>query len=89
MTNLCTSTFSLENPSSIETYLSQDGYSAWKEIISKQIPKSEVITIIKNSGLKGKGGAGFSTGLKWSFINPSDQQKYLVCNSDESEPGTC
>ena len=89
MTNLCTSTFSLENPSSIETYLSQDGYSAWKEIISKQIPKSEVIKKIKDSGLKGKGGAGFSTGLKWSFINSSEQQKYLVCNSDESEPGTC
>ncbi len=84
MTNLCTSTFSLANPSSIETYLSQDGYSSWKQIISKEIPKSEVITIIKESGLKGKGGAGFSTGLKWSFINSSDQQKYLVCNSDES-----
>ena len=89
MTNLCTSTFSLKNPSSIETYLSQDGYSSWKKIISGEIPKSEVITIIKESGLRGKGGAGFSTGLKWSFINSSDQQKYLVCNSDESEPGTC
>ena len=89
MTNLCTSTFSLKNPSSIETYLSQDGYSSWKQIISGKIPKSEVITIIKESGLRGKGGAGFSTGLKWSFINSSDQQKYLVCNSDESEPGTC
>ena len=89
MTNLCTSTFSLKNPSSIETYLSQDGYSSWKKIISGEIPKSEVIKIIKESGLRGKGGAGFSTGLKWSFINSSDQQKYLVCNSDESEPGTC
>ena len=89
MTKLCTSTFSLKNPSSIETYLSQDGYSSWKQIISNQIPKSEVITIIKDSGLRGKGGAGFSTGLKWSFIKLSDQQKYLVWNSDESEPGTC
>nr|ADD93875.1 hypothetical protein [uncultured marine bacterium MedDCM-OCT-S08-C1340] len=56
MTNLCTSTFSLENPSSIETYLSQDGYSAWKEIISKQIPKSEVIKKIKIQDLKAKEG---------------------------------
>ena len=89
MTKLCTSTFSLKNPSSIETYIAQDGYSTWKKIISKQTPKSEIIKEIKESGLKGKGGAGFSTGLKWSFINSNEQQRYLVCNSDESEPGTC
>ena len=89
MTKLCTSTFSSENPSSIETYMAQDGYSTWKKIISKQTPKSEIIKEIKESGLKGKGGAGFSTGLKWSFINSNEQQRYLVCNSDESEPGTC
>jgi NADH-quinone oxidoreductase subunit F len=88
MTNLCTSTFSLKNPSSIETYLSQDGYSSWKQIISKQISKSEVIKIIKESGLKGKGGAGFSTGLKWSFINSSDQQKYLAHFHRSYKPGT-
>ena len=89
MTKLCTSTFSSENPSSIETYIAQDGYSTWKKIISKQTSKSEIIKEIKESGLKGKGGAGFSTGLKWSFINSNEQQRYLVCNSDESEPGTC
>ena len=89
MTKLCTSTFSSENPSSVETYIAQDGYSTWKKIISKQTPKSEIIKEIKESGLKGKGGAGFSTGLKWSFINSNEQQRYLVCNSDESEPGTC
>ena len=89
MIKVCTETFDQSQPSSIDTYLKLGGYSAWKKIINEQIPKSEIIKTIKESGLKGKGGAGFSTGLKWSFINSSNQQKYLVCNSDESEPGTC
>ena len=67
-----------------------DGYKSWENIIRNNIPRTTIISQIKNSGLRGKGGAGFLTGLKWSFIPPSsDQQKYLVCNSDESEPGTC
>jgi NADH-quinone oxidoreductase subunit F len=89
MTKLCTATFSLDNPSSIETYLAQDGYDSWKKIIRDKTPKSEIIRLVKESGLKGKGGAGFLTGLKWSFINSAEKQRYLVCNSDESEPGTC
>ena len=89
MTKLCTATFSLDNPSSIETYLAQDGYVSWKKIIRDKTPKSEIIRLVKESGLKGKGGAGFLTGLKWSFINSAEKQRYLVCNSDESEPGTC
>ncbi len=89
MTKLCTATFSLDNPSSIETYLAQDGYDSWKKIIRDRTPKSEIIQLVKKSGLKGKGGAGFLTGLKWSFINSAEKQRYLVCNSDESEPGTC
>ena len=89
MTKLCTATFSLDNPSSIETYLAQDGYESWKKIIRDKTPKSEIIRLVKESGLKGKGGAGFLTGLKWSFINSEEKQRYLVCNSDESEPGTC
>jgi NADH-quinone oxidoreductase subunit F len=89
MTKLCTETFSLDNPSSIETYLAQDGYLSWKKIIRDKTPKSEIIRLVKESGLKGKGGAGFLTGLKWSFINSAEKQRYLVCNSDESEPGTC
>ncbi|MCH1416004.1 MAG: NADH-quinone oxidoreductase subunit NuoF [Gammaproteobacteria bacterium] len=89
MTKLCTATFSLDNPSSIETYLAQDGYDSWKKIIRDKTPKSEIIQLVKESGLKGKGGAGFLTGLKWSFINSAEKQRYLVCNSDESEPGTC
>ena len=89
MIKLCTATFSLDNPSSIETYLAQDGYHSWKKIIRDKTPKSEIIRLVKESGLKGKGGAGFLTGLKWSFINSAEKQRYLVCNSDESEPGTC
>jgi len=89
MIKLCTATFSLDNPSSIETYLAQDGYRSWKKIIRDKTPKSEIIRLVKESGLKGKGGAGFLTGLKWSFINSDEKQRYLVCNSDESEPGTC
>jgi NADH-quinone oxidoreductase subunit F len=86
---LCTETFNQENPASLKTYLEQGGYQAWKKIIHNNIPRSDVITKIKNSGLRGKGGAGFLTGLKWSFIPLSKGDKYLVCNSDESEPGTC
>ena len=89
MIKVCTETFKYKNPSSIETYLKCGGYTAWKDILKHKTPKSEVISIIKESQLKGKGGAGFLTGLKWSFISPGVNQKYLVCNSDESEPGTC
>ena len=86
---LCTETFELKNPASIKTYVDRGGYKAWKNIINGGISKNDVIAKIKDSGLRGKGGAGFLTGLKWSFIPLSDSDKYLVCNSDESEPGTC
>ena len=86
---LCTETFDSPNSASLNTYINHGGYEAWKKILNNNIPKTEVITKIKNSGLRGKGGAGFLTGLKWSFIPLSDTDKYLVCNSDESEPGTC
>ena len=88
-TRLCTETFNDKNPASIETYIKHDGYSAWKNIINLKSSKSSIIEKIKNSGLRGKGGAGFLTGLKWSFIPLASGQKYLDCNSDESEPGTC
>ena len=89
MIRVCTETFNKKSPSNIETYIKLGGYSAWKKILNEKTSKSEIINIIKDSQLKGKGGAGFLTGLKWSFISPNDSQKYLVCNSDESEPGTC
>jgi NADH-quinone oxidoreductase subunit F len=86
---LCTETFNLNNPASMETYISLGGYEAWKKIVERKPSKLEIINKIKESGLRGKGGAGFLTGLKWSFIPQQAKQKYLVCNSDESEPGTC
>ena len=95
---ICTETFGSRNPSNIETYIKLGGYQAWKDILKNRTSKLNIISKIKNSGLRGKGGAGFLTGLKWSFIPPDSKiinsglpskQKYLVCNSDESEPGTC
>ena len=86
MIKVCTQTFDCKDPSSIETYIKLGGYSAWRDILNQQTPKSQIIETIKDSQLKGKGGAGFLTGLKWSFISPTESQKYLVCNSDESEP---
>ena len=56
----------------------------------EKISPSDIIDLVKASGLRGRGGAGFPAGVKWSFM-PKDPevQKYIVCNSDESEPGTC
>ena len=75
----------------LDKYLKQGGYSVWKNILADQTNKSTdwVIEEVKKSGLRGRGGAGFPTGLKWSFMPKNDDQKYIVCNSDESEPGTC
>ena len=87
---LCYSTLSSENPNSFETYISLGGYSTWKNIVTTSYDKKEIIETILKSGLRGRGGAGFPTGRKWSFINQdSEDIKYLVCNADESEPGTC
>ena len=79
------------NSWTMEEYIKQGGYSIWKEILADQSSKSRdwVIDQVKNSGLRGRGGAGFPTGLKWSFMPKTDCQSYIVCNSDESEPGTC
>ena len=79
------------NSWSIDEYIKQGGYSVWKQILADQTSKTSewVIDQIKDSGLRGRGGAGFPTGLKWSFMPKNEQQKYIICNSDESEPGTC
>lgn len=73
----------------IDTYVAHGGYRAWKKALTGMKPE-EVIDEVKKSGLRGRGGAGFPTGLKWGFI-PKDSPKprYLCCNADESEPGTC
>jgi NADH-quinone oxidoreductase subunit F len=74
----------------LESYLKVGGYSAWKKILAEKTAAEDIIENIKSSGLRGRGGAGFPTGMKWSFM-PRNMpgQKYIVCNSDESEPGTC
>jgi NADH-quinone oxidoreductase subunit F len=79
-----------DQPWSLENYLKVGGYQAWQKILNEKIPPEQVIDEVKKSGLRGRGGAGFPTGLKWSFMPRSAPgQKYIVCNSDESEPGTC
>ena len=82
-------TLRFDQPWTLENYLSIGGYEAWKRILKERIPPEQVIEEIKASGLRGRGGAGFPTGLKWSFMPKGDMPKYVVCNSDESEPGTC
>ncbi len=70
----------------INTYITNGGYTALKKAFSKK--PDDIIEEIKKSGLRGRGGAGFPTGLKWSFIPKIKTQKYVVCNADEGEPGT-
>ena len=79
---------------SIKDYEARGGYQALRRILGKDggegLTQDQVIATVKESGLRGRGGAGFPTGLKWSFMPRSfPGQKYLVCNSDEGEPGTC
>ncbi len=74
---------------SMDFYLSHNGYNAAKKVVTSMKP-SEVIDLVKNSGLRGRGGAGFPTGNKWGFIPAqSTKPRYLVINADESEPGSC
>jgi NADH-quinone oxidoreductase subunit F len=87
---VCLATRGLDNPASLESYRSIGGYQAWEKILREKIPPEQVIEEVKASGLRGRGGAGFPTGVKWSFMpRNAPVQKYVVCNSDESEPGTC
>ena len=87
---VCFSTFGEEEPWALATYEKHGGYEAWRKILAGEMSPADVIDTVKASGLRGRGGAGFPTGLKWSFMPRAyEGQKYLVCNSDESEPGTC
>jgi len=75
---------------SLEKYLEIGGYQAWQKVLNGELSREAIIEELKASGLRGRGGAGFPTGLKQSFMpREAPMQKYLVCNSDESEPGTC
>ena len=78
-----------EIPWTLASYRERGGYEAWEKVLKNQTPREEIIETLKASGLRGRGGAGFPTGLKLSFMPRDAQgQKYIVCNSDESEPGT-
>jgi NADH-quinone oxidoreductase subunit F len=78
-----------DNAWHLADYVKRGGYSALKKILAEKMPQEQVINEVKKSVLRGRGGAGFPTGLKWSFMPRSfPGDKYVVCNSDEGEPGT-
>lgn len=87
---VCFTTMQFDEPWTLENYLKVGGYAALKKVLVDKMSQEDVIEIVKASALRGRGGAGFPTGLKWSFMpRTADGDKYIVCNSDESEPGTC
>ena len=87
--NIVYTTLHFDRPWSYENYLKTGGYQALRKVLTEKIPPADIIEMVKRSGLRGRGGAGFPTGLKWSFMPKHDGEKYILCNSDESEPGTC
>ncbi|MDB2590432.1 NADH-quinone oxidoreductase subunit NuoF [Candidatus Thioglobus sp.] len=90
MNEVCFKNIDKDQCWSLETYEASGGYSTWRKILKGEYTPDEIINELKTSGLRGRGGAGFPTGLKWSFMPRNAQgQKYVVCNSDEGEPGTC
>jgi NADH-quinone oxidoreductase subunit F len=87
-TKVLTRRFELPNSASIDTYLAHDGYKAFTKAL--EMTPEQIIEEMKTSNLRGRGGAGFPTGMKWSFVpRQSPKPKYIVVNADESEPGTC
>jgi NADH-quinone oxidoreductase subunit F len=90
MNEVCFKNLDQKDPWSLKTYEASGGYSVWRKILKGELTPEQIIDELKTSGLRGRGGAGFPTGLKWSFMpRNADMQKYVVCNSDEGEPGTC
>lgn len=91
MTNqVCFTTLGHDEPWSLAAYKAQGGYEALKKVYAEKMAPEDVIEEVKTANLRGRGGAGFPAGIKWSFMpRTAPVQKYLVCNSDESEPGTC
>jgi NADH-quinone oxidoreductase subunit F len=71
----------------LETYRAHGGYSVLEKVLKERQP-DEIITLIRDAGLRGRGGAGFPTGVKWGFLPKDERPRYLICNADESEPGT-
>ena len=90
LNQVCYRTIGLEDPASLKTYERIGGYQVARKIFSEKTPADQIISELKKSVLRGRGGAGFPTGLKWSFVSRDKPgPKYVLCNSDESEPGTC
>ncbi len=86
---VCSWTQSLDNPAALATYVAHGGYQALRRIVTEKVAVDDLIAEMKTSALRGRGGAGFPTGLKWSFMPRAFVgDKYIVCNSDEGEPGT-
>jgi len=90
LNKVCYATLEFDEPWAYDSYRRIGGYEAWQRVLNGELTREEIIEELKTSNLRGRGGAGFPVGIKWSFM-PRNQpgQKYLVCNSDESEPGTC
>jgi NADH-quinone oxidoreductase subunit F len=77
----------IANIDELDVYIDNGGFEAFKQVVTGNTPQ-EIIEIVKLSGLRGRGGAGFPTGVKWSFLTPGVFPRYVVANADESEPGT-
>jgi NADH-quinone oxidoreductase subunit F len=87
-TRIISQRFQLPNSASIDTYLASEGYEGLKKAIA--MTPEAIIDTLKASALRGRGGAGFPTGMKWSFVpRNTGKPSYIICNADESEPGTC
>jgi NADH-quinone oxidoreductase subunit F len=90
MNEVCFKNIDKKESWSLKTYKASGGYTIWQKILDGKLSAEEIIDELKTSNLRGRGGAGFPTGLKWSFMPRNQEgQKYVVCNSDEGEPGTC
>ncbi len=86
---VCSWTMDHDDPASLATYVANGGYQALRRVLTENISGDDIIAQLKLSALRGRGGAGFPTGLKWSFMPRAFAgDKYIVCNSDEGEPGT-
>ena len=86
---VCSWTMDHDDPASLATYVANGGYQALRRVLTENISGDDIIAQLKLSALRGRGGAGFPTGLKWSFMPRAfSGDKYIVCNSDEGEPGT-
>src|SRR5690242_17841354 len=79
--------FGVKEATTLDGWKKRGGYTALQKCLG--MAPGDIVTIVKDSGLRGRGGAGFPTGVKWSFMKPGDgKPHYLCCNADESEPGT-